>query len=274
MEKVVIYGSGQVGKNLALKFAGLGVETVLFCRDIQKVSKEMKIFIRIAKKMNKELDLINNEVIITDKLSDLLHSDLVIESVSEKLDIKKDALNDIKDIVDEHTIVATTTSTQSITELANYVKFKDNFLGLHFFNPPTVINFLEVIKGEYTSESTTSSIINFLECKNIKFIVTRKENPGFIVNRALFLMLNEAIYELDEQLATTKEIDMAFKLGLNHPMGPLELCDFIGLDIVLDILTTLYEEYNDTKYRPCFLLKQKVRANKLGKKTKEGFYIY
>lgn len=274
MKKIGIYGSGQIGKNLALKFTGIGVNTVIFTRNKDKTLNEMKLFVKLAQKMNKDLNLVDNHVLITDDLDQLKDCDLIIESVNEKIEVKKEVLLNIDKISNENTIIGTTTSTKSITELSQHLKYKENFLGLHFFNPPTLINFLEIIKGEYTSEEALNAICSFFENNNMKYLQINKENPGFIVNRALFLMLNETIYELDEQLATAKEIDMAFKLGLNHPMGPLELCDFIGLDIVLDILTTLYEEYNDTKYRPCYLLKQKVRANKLGKKSKEGFYKY
>ena len=176
--------------------------------------------------------------------------------------------------VGEKTILASNTSALPVTEMGKVIQYPENMIGLHFFNPPTLINFLEIVKGEHTSDEVISKVVSFCDDLKMKYIVLEKENPGFIVNRALFLFLNEAIYELYEGLSTAKNIDIAFKAGLNHPMGPLELCDFIGLDIVLEILNTLYEEYADTKYRPCYLLKQKVRAGKFGKKTKEGFYKY
>ena len=274
MKKVGVFGAGQIGRNLSVMFSGLGLEVVLFTRNIEKTRKEIGLNIKIARKLNHNLKLDEYSLLITDDISELKDCDLVVEAVSENLDVKQSCLTSISNVVNENTIISSTTSTKSITELANSVKFKENFIGLHFFNPPTLINFLEIIKGEYTSDVTLNKVKEFCDTFERKYIILEKENPGFIVNRALFLFLNEAIYELHEELSTAKNIDMSFKLGLNHPMGPLELCDFIGLDIVLDILNTLYEEYADSKYRPCYLLKQKVRAGKLGKKTKEGFYKY
>lgn len=274
MKKVGVFGSGQIGRNLSVMFSGLGLEVVLFSRNKEKTQKEISLNIKIAKKLNQNLKLDEYSLFITDDITDFQNCDLVVEAVSENLEVKRTCLSLISSVVNENTIISSTTSTKSITELANSVKYKENFIGLHFFNPPTLINFLEIIKGEYTNDSTLNKIKEFCDIYERKYIILEKENPGFIVNRALFLFLNEAIYELHEELSSAKNIDMAFKLGLNHPMGPLELCDFIGLDIVLDILNTLYEEYADSKYRPCYLLKQKVRAGKLGKKTKEGFYKY
>lgn len=274
IKTIGIYGSGQIGKHLAILFTGLGLNVKLLCRDKVKVEKEISPMIRLAKKMNQSLMLENVQIDITDDINDLRDSNLVIECVKENMAIKMNCLRSIGTVIAANTIIASTTSTKSITELSSILQNKSNFMGLHFFNPPTLINFIEVVCGEHTSDETLHQIINFLETYKLKHIILRKENPGFIVNRALFLMLNEAIFELHEGLATAEQIDLSFKSGLNHPMGPIELCDFIGLDIVLDILLTLQDEYNDTKYRPCYFLKHKVRAGKLGKKTKEGFYKY
>lgn len=274
MKKIGVFGSGQIGRNLSVMFSGLGLEVVLFSRNKEKTQKEISLNVKIAKKLNQNLKLDEYSLLVTENISDFENCDLVVEAVNENLEVKQTCLSLISSVVNENTIISSTTSTKSITELANSVKYKENFIGLHFFNPPTLINFLEIIKGEYTSDSTLNKIKEFCDIYERKYIILEKENPGFLVNRALFLFLNEAIYELHEELSSPKNIDMAFKFGLNHPMGPLELCDFIGLDIVLDILNTLYEEYADSKYRPCYLLKQKVRAGKLGKKTKEGFYKY
>jgi len=272
MENIGVFGSGQMGKNIAVLFASLGLDVVLFSRDILKTEKEIKQLLRITKRLSKQLKFDDININITDKVEDLERCQLIIEAVSEDIITKIECIKQISSIADHNTIISSTTSTKSITELSMHVEHRENFIGLHFFNPPTLINYLEIIKGEYTSNKVISKIEDFFNKFDRKYILLAKENPGFIVNRALFLMLNEAIYELDEGLATAEEIDNAFKGGLNHPMGPIELCDFIGLDIVLDILNTLYDEYSDTKYRPCYLLKQKVRAKKLGKKSKEGFY--
>jgi 3-hydroxybutyryl-CoA dehydrogenase len=274
MKKIGIYGSGQIGRSLGVLFSGLGLDVTLFSRHIEQTMRELALNIRMAKKLNQELKLDEYSLKVTDNIHDLKECDLVIESVSENSSVKKICLSEIATIIKESTIVASTTSTMSITELSGCLNLRENFIGLHFFNPPTLINFLEIISGEHTSVDTIERTVAFLNSINRKYILLHKENPGFIVNRALFLLLNEAVYELYEGLASAKDIDNAFKQGLNHPMGPIELCDFIGLDVVLDILTTLYEEYGDTKYRPCYLIKQKVRAGKLGKKSKEGFYKY
>lgn len=272
--KVGVYGSGQMASQLVLLFSGLGKEVVMFTRDIEKTEKNISRLMRITKKLNKNLNLDEPKISIISDITLMADCDIFFEAVTEVTDIKKEVLTKIGNIAKEDAIISSITSTKSITELANCIPDASKFLGLHFFNPPTLINFLEIIKGEHTSEETINKAVDFCNELSLKYIVLEKENPGFIVNRALFLFLNEAIYELHEEISTPKNIDMAFKAGLNHPMGPLELCDFIGLDIVLEILNTLYEEYADSKYRPCYLLKQKVRAGKLGKKTKEGFYKY
>jgi len=273
-KKIGIYGSGQMGSHLTTLFCGLGLDVVMFSRHIEESEKSLSKIIRITKKLNKDLNLDDYSLLITDDINNMKDCELIIEAVSENLEIKQKCLTSISNVCSEETIISSITSTKSITELANSISNPSNFIGLHFFNPPTLINFLEIVKGEHTSDEVISKVVSFCDDLKMKYIVLEKENPGFIVNRALFLFLNEAIYELYEGLSTAKNIDIAFKAGLNHPMGPLELCDFIGLDIVLEILNTLYEEYADTKYRPCYLLKQKVRAGKFGKKTKEGFYKY
>jgi len=274
IKQISIYGSGQIGKSLSLLFSSFDLDVILISRNVQKTIRELKLMYKVSTKLNKEL-IFNIEAIkVTSDIKEIVHSDLIIEAVSEDMDTKISVITKINDYINSDTIISSTTSTKSITELASYYKYKENYIGLHFFNPPSLINFIEIIKGEYTSEQTVSRIIRLCDEYSRKYILLEKENPGFIVNRALFLMLNEAIYELYEGLATAKDIDNAFKSGLNHPMGPIELCDFIGLDIVLDILNTLYEEYKDNKYRPCYLLKQKVRAEKYGKKSREGFYKY
>ena len=274
IQTVGIYGSGQIGKNLAILFCGLGLNVIVLCRDRMRIQQEIIPLIRITKKLNSKLLLQNINIQFTENIEDLRGVNLVIECVAEKIDVKEYCLRSIDSVISRDAIIASTTSTNSITKLASFLSCSENFIGLHFFNPPTLINFLEVICGVKTSERTLNEVLLFLDSLDLKYVLLKKENPGFIVNRALFLMLNEAIIELYEGLATEEQIDMSFVKGLNHPMGPLELCDLIGLDVVLDILQTLQAEYDDTKYRPCNLLKQKVRAGYLGKKTKQGFYKY
>jgi 3-hydroxybutyryl-CoA dehydrogenase len=274
IKNIGIYGSGQIGKSLAILFSGLGLNVIIFCRDRERIIKETAIGMRVARKMNAHFNFNGNEIIFTNNINDLKKLDLLIECVKEDFAVKNESLCMLSKILDSDTIVGSTTSTYSISKLSTNLKQATNFIGLHFFNPPTLINFLEIIKSEKTSDATLNKICEFFDSINFKYAVLKKENPGFIVNRALFLMLNEAIFELEESVATARDIDLAFINGLRHPMGPLELCDFIGLDIVLDILKILQKEYGNEKYKPCNLLIKKVNSGYFGKKTKEGFYTY
>ena len=202
---------------------------------------------------------------------DLADCDLIVEAVLEKMEIKKDLFKTLDDICKEDCIFGTNTSSLSVTEIANGIKH--NVIGMHFFNPADRMKLVEVISGENTPVETKEAII---ECSKSlgKTPVEVAEGPGFVVNRILIPMINEACFIYQEGLASVEDIDTAMKLGANHPMGPLALGDLIGLDIVLDVMEVLYTETGDPKYRPCTLLKKMVRAGKLGQKTKQGFYSY
>jgi 3-hydroxybutyryl-CoA dehydrogenase len=199
-------------------------------------------------------------------------SDLVIEAIIENKTVKLDLWKKIDTIVDENSIFASNTSAISITELSADIR-PDKFIGMHFMNPVPVMKLVEIIRGYSTSDETYNTIKE-LSLALQKTPVEVHDYPGFISNRILMPMINEAIYTLYEGVASAEDIDTVMKLGMAHPMGPLTLADFIGLDVCLDIMNVLYDGFNDSKYRPCPLLKKMVAAKKLGRKTKEGFFKY
>ena len=205
--------------------------------------------------------------------ADVADADLIIEALAEDMEIKKEQLRKLDGIAKPDAILATNTSSLSITELAGVTKRPDKVIGLHFFNPVPVMKLVEVISGRRTAQEVQDKAIAF--CKDLgKTPVTVDEAPGFVVNRLLIPMINEAIGVYAEGIASVEEIDTAMKLGSNHPMGPLELGDFIGLDVCLAIMEVLYTEFSDSKYRPHPLLRKMVRAGQLGRKTGQGFYDY
>ena len=200
-------------------------------------------------------------------------ADLVLEAIVENIDIKKNLFKELDGICKPETIFATNTSSISITLIASATKREDKFIGMHFFNPATVMKLVEVIRGLHTSDETFKTIYD-LSAEIGKTPVEVKEGPGFVVNRILIPMINEAIMVLEEGLASAEDIDTAMKLGCNHPMGPLALADLIGLDTCLHIMDVFYAETCDSKYRAARLLRQMVRGGKLGRKTGAGFFDY
>ncbi|MDH5644888.1 MAG: 3-hydroxyacyl-CoA dehydrogenase NAD-binding domain-containing protein, partial [Candidatus Heimdallarchaeota archaeon] len=198
--------------------------------------------------------------------------DLVIEAIIENMEIKNKTWKIIGSNAPDHAIFGSNTSSLSITEMAKASDRPTEFLGIHFFNPPVIMNIIEFIKGYDTSESTLEKAISFGKSLDMNTVIAN-ESPGFIVNRLLIPQLNEAYYALQEGVATVEDIDIAMKIGLNHPMGPLKLSDFIGLDTILFIAEYLHQELGE-KFRPCPLLKKMVKSGKLGVKTGEGFYKY
>ena len=200
-------------------------------------------------------------------------ADLIIEAVPENLNIKKTVLTEASEYAPEECIIASNTSTISITQLAEFTKNPENFLGVHFFNPPVIMKLVEITKGFKTSDSTIKKVISFIQTLGKEPVLVEKDSAGFIVNRILMGALNEAANMLWEGIGTVESIDKAVKLGLNWPMGPFELMDFIGLDVVLAIAEVLQKEFGD-KYTPSPVLKQMVRAGLLGRKSGKGFYDY
>lgn len=277
MKNVGVIGAGTMGQGIANAFATAGYN-VTVC-DI-KIEWAQNGINKIGVKLDK---LVSREKITAEKAEgikanltageykDLADCDLIVEAVLEKMEIKKDLFKTLDEICKEDCIFGTNTSSLSVTEIANGIKH--NVIGMHFFNPADRMKLVEVISGENTPVETKEAII---ECSKSlgKTPVEVAEGPGFVVNRILIPMINEACFIYQEGLASVEDIDTAMKLGANHPMGPLALGDLIGLDIVLDVMEVLYTETGDPKYRPCTLLKKMVRAGKLGQKTKQGFYSY
>ena len=277
MKNVGVIGAGTMGQGIANAFATAGYN-VTVC-DI-KIEWAQNGINKIGDKLDK---LVYREKITAEKAEgikanltageykDLADCDLIVEAVLEKMEIKKDLFKTLDEICKEDCIFGTNTSSLSVTEIANGIKH--NVIGMHFFNPADRMKLVEVISGENTPVETKEAII---ECSKSlgKTPVEVAEGPGFVVNRILIPMINEACFIYQEGLASVEDIDTAMKLGANHPMGPLALGDLIGLDIVLDVMEVLYTETGDPKYRPCTLLKKMVRAGKLGQKTKQGFYSY
>lgn len=277
MKNVGVIGAGTMGQGIANAFATAGYN-VTVC-DI-KIEWAQNGINKICAKLDK---LVSREKMTAEKVEgikanltageykDLADCDLIVEAVLEKMEIKKDLFKTLDEICKEDCIFGTNTSSLSVTEIANGIKH--NVIGMHFFNPADRMKLVEVISGENTPVETKEAII---ECSKSlgKTPVEVAEGPGFVVNRILIPMINEACFIYQEGLASVEDIDTAMKLGANHPMGPLALGDLIGLDIVLDVMEVLYTETGDPKYRPCTLLKKMVRAGKLGQKTKQGFYSY
>lgn len=277
MKNVGVIGAGTMGQGIANAFATAGYN-VTVC-DI-KIEWAQNGINKIGAKLDK---LVSREKITAEKAEgikanltageykDLADCDLIVEAVLEKMEIKKDLFKTLDEICKEDCIFGTNTSSLSVTEIANGIKH--NVIGMHFFNPADRMKLVEVISGENTPVETKEAII---ECSKSlgKTPVEVAEGPGFVVNRILIPMINEACFIYQEGLASVEDIDTAMKLGANHPMGPLALGDLIGLDIVLDVMEVLYTETGDSKYRPCTLLKKMVRAGKLGQKTLQGFYSY
>ena len=277
MKNVGVIGAGTMGQGIANAFATAGYN-VTVC-DI-KIEWAQNGINKIGAKLDK---LVSREKITAEKAEgikanltageykDLADCDLIVEAVLEKMEIKKDLFKTLDEICKEDCIFGTNTSSLSVTEIANGIKH--NVIGMHFFNPADRMKLVEVISGENTPVETKEAIIEYSKSLG-KTPVEVAEGPGFVVNRILIPMINEACFIYQEGLASVEDIDTAMKLGANHPMGPLALGDLIGLDIVLDVMGVLYTETGDPKYRPCTLLKKMVRAGKLGQKTKQGFYSY
>lgn len=277
MKNVGVIGAGTMGQGIANAFATAGYN-VTVC-DI-KIEWAQNGINKIGAKLDK---LVSREKITAEKAEgikanltageykDLADCDLIVEAVLEKMEIKKDLFKTLDEICKEDCIFGTNTSSLSVTEIANGIKH--SVIGMHFFNPADRMKLVEVISGENTPVETKEAIIEYSKSLG-KTPVEVAEGPGFVVNRILIPMINEACFIYQEGLASVEDIDTAMKLGANHPMGPLALGDLIGLDIVLDVMEVLYTETGDPKYRPCTLLKKMVRAGKLGQKTKQGFYSY
>lgn len=280
IQVIGIVGAGQMGRGIAQVAAQTGFEVVLF--DAFKNSLDFgHSFIKTQLDKGAEKGKWSSDdalkafgrIKTTLEMADLKNCDLVVEAATEKKELKFDIFKKLDELVKPEAILASNTSSISITEIAAVTKRPHLVAGMHFMNPVPVMKLVEGIRGLETSDDTFNIVAATAE-KMGKVFVRAKDYPGFAVNRILMPMINEAVYALYEGVAEVKDIDTAMKLGTNQPMGPLELADFIGLDTCLAIMNVLYDGLSDTKYRPCPLLKQYVAAGRFGRKNGKGFYTY
>jgi len=280
MKKIGVIGAGTMGSGITQAFASKGFEVVnrdLKAEFLEKgmagIEKSLGRLVKKEKIDEAEKKAILGRIHQTTDVRDLADCDLVVEAATENMAIKKKIFEEIDGVVKEGAILATNTSSLSITDVASVTGRPANIIGMHFFNPVPVMKLVEVIRGMLTSDETCNTVLE-LARELGKTPVEVEEAPGFVVNRILVPMINEAVGILADGVATAEDIDAAMKLGANHPIGPLALADLIGNDVNLAIMEVLYEEYGDPKYRAHPLLRKMCRANLLGRKTGKGFYDY
>ncbi len=280
MKKIAVIGAGTMGNGIAQVAAEAGFEVSLYDKNaegltggIRRIEKTLNRNVEKNKISQAESDEIRNRIQPVATMDELEDMDIVIEAIIEQIEPKKALFAELDTICKPSTIFASNTSGLSITEMASAVKRSGQVVGMHFFNPVPVMQLVEIIRGEQTDEETFQTAHTLAERFN-KVAISVKEAPLFAVNRILTPMINEAIFVLDEGIASAEDIDQGMMLGASHPIGPLALADLIGLDTMLFVAETLYEETKDSKYRPAPLLKKYVRAGRLGRKTGEGFFKY
>lgn len=279
--KIGIVGAGQMGNGIAQVAAQSGFDVVMFDISAAALNKGLATISgscdRLVKKGNlteERKKEIFAKIAPTENLSNLKDCDLVIEAATENIDLKLKIFKELDEVVKKSAILASNTSSISITKIAGVTQRPEKVAGMHFMNPVPLMKLVEGIRGLQTSDETFAVVKSMSEKMDKVFVESVKDMPGFIVNRILMPMINEAIYTLHEGIASVESIDSAMKLGTNQPMGPLTLADFIGLDTCLAIMNVLHDGLGDSKYRACPLLVKYVEAGWLGKKTGRGFYKY
>jgi 3-hydroxybutyryl-CoA dehydrogenase len=279
-ERVAVVGAGTMGNGIAQTFAAFGAEVELvdvneaaLAKGVAAIEGSLARFVKKATLTEADALQIRKRIRASAKLESIGDVPLVVEAIVERADVKAKLFAELDAACPARTILATNTSSISITQIAAATKRADRVIGMHFMNPVPLMKLVEIIRGQETSDDTTAKITAAVESID-KVAVAANDYPGFVSNRVLMPMINEAIFCLMEGVSSREGIDTVMKLGMNHPMGPLALADLIGLDVCLDILEVLHKGLGDDKYRPCPLLRRYVAAGRLGKKSGKGFYEY
>jgi len=278
---VAVIGAGTIGSDVALDLAINNYSTVLkdltnniLKKAIEKIKNSYRFTLMIKKSESlPPLDEVMQRIKLSTNYNDFQEVDLVVENITEDFEMKKDLYLELKKVCRENVIYGVNTSCISITKIGALMPNPENVIGIHFMNPVPLSKLVEVVKGFHTSDETVEKTKSFIK-KLHKTCVIVNDFPGFVTNRVLMLTLNECIWLVHDQVAEPKKIDIIFKLGFGHKMGPLSTADLIGLDTVLNSLSVLYENFNDPKYRPCPLLRKMVHAGLLGRKSGRGFFEY
>lgn len=280
VKRVMVIGAGQMGSGIAQVCAQAGYDVIMHDvkeeaakKGLERINRLLQRNVEKGRMTEEEKTETLQRIALTSDLQEARNADVVIEAVVEDMEVKTKVFQELDNIVPDHGILASNTSSLPITEIAAVTKRPEQVIGMHFMNPVPVMKLVEIIRGLQTSDETYATIREMTNKLN-KTPVEVNDFPGFVSNRILMPMINEAIYTVYEGVASPEDVDRVMKLGMNHPMGPLTLADFIGLDTCLSIMEILYEGFGDSKYRPCPLLRKYVKAGWLGKKTGRGFYVY